>query len=389
MLTKNINFINFLNTKKNIKIKKIFEQLKKNFLENKDKFMFSLSKDYEYSFKINQIKKYKKFGIFNIIGMGGSVLGTQAIYSFLKFKIKKKFFFLNNLILKKTVHNKDKKLNIFVSKSGNTLETISNLHILSKIKHSIFITENKNNYLRSIAEKMKSEIFEHKNYIGGRYSVLSETGMLPASLMGLNPKKFKRLNYLIKNKTFINKLVLNVSGILSLYKKKKTNSIILNYDEDSQDLFYWYQQLVAESLGKKNKGILPIISLVPKDNHSLMQLYLDGNKNNFFTFFIVENKKTNKINKKELLKSHIYLGNKKTEDILKAQFYATQSIFKKRNIPFRSFVIKKRSEETLGEVFTFFILETILLGRALKINPFNQPEVELIKNETNKLLGNC
>jgi glucose-6-phosphate isomerase len=211
--------------------------------------------------------------------------------------------------------------------------------------------------------------------------------MLPASLMGLDIKKFKRLNYLIKNKKFVNKLVENVSGIMSLYKKKKTNSIILNYDENSQDLFNWYQQLVAESLGKKNKGILPIISLVPKDNHSLMQLYLDGNKNNFFTFFLVEDKNTNKIKRKDLLDSHKYLGNKKTGDILAAQFYATQSVFKKKKIPFRSFVIKKRNEETLGEIFTFFILETIMLGKALNLNPFDQPAVELIKKETYKILG--
>ena len=216
MLTKNINFSNFLNVKRNIKIKSIVDNLKKNFSEKKDELLLSLSQNYKYSFKLNQINKYKKFQFFNIVGMGGSTLGTQAIYSFLKFKIKKKFFFLNNLSLKKMVNKKDKKLNIFVSKSGNTLETISNLHSLDKIKHSIFITENKNSYLRSIAEKMKSEIFDHNNFIGGRYSVLSETGMLPASLMGLDPKKFKRLNYLIKNKTFIDKLILNVSGILSL-----------------------------------------------------------------------------------------------------------------------------------------------------------------------------
>ena len=74
--------------------------------------------------------------------------------------------------------------------------------------------------------------------------------------------------------------------LIYLIKKKKFNSIILNYDEKSTDLFYWYQQLIAESLGKKNKGILPIISNMPKDNHSLMQLYLDGPKNNFFTFFL-------------------------------------------------------------------------------------------------------
>ena len=133
MLTKNINFTNFLNTKKNIKITKIFNDLKKNFSEKKDKLLLSLSKNYEYSFKINQIKKYRKFKFFNIIGMGGSVLGSAAIYSFLKFKIKKNFFFFNNLNLKKTIQNKE--LNIFVSKSGNTLETISNFHSLSKKKN--------------------------------------------------------------------------------------------------------------------------------------------------------------------------------------------------------------------------------------------------------------
>ena len=125
--------------------------------------------------------------------------------------------------------------------------------------------------------------------------------MLPAMLMGLNCKKFKRLNYLINNKNFEKKLILNVSAIMNLYKNKKTNSIILNYDESSQDLFYWYQQLVAESLGKKGKGILPIISLVPRDNHSLMQLYLDGMKNNFFTFFLW------KIPKRKNLIQKIYL----------------------------------------------------------------------------------
>ena len=388
MLTKNIYFTNFSNTKKKPNIIKIFNNIKKNFFVKKDQLLLSLSQNYQYSFNNNRLKKYKKYNFFNIIGMGGSVLGTEAIYSFLKFKIKKNFFFINNLRLKKNIIKKHKRLNIFVSKSGSTLETISNLHTIGKKKQSIFITENKDSYLKNIADKMKSEIFEHKNYIGGRYSVLSETGMLPASLMGLDIKKFKRLNYLINDKKFVNKLIENVSGIISLYKKKKTNSIILNYDENSQDLFYWYQQLVAESLGKKSKGILPIVSLLPKDNHSLMQFYLDGTKNNFFTFFMCKENNSKKMNKKDLLESHKYLGNKNLGNILSAQFYATQSVFKKRKIPFRSFVIKKRNEETLGELFTFFILETIILGKALKINPFNQPDVELIKEETNKILIN-
>ena len=109
--------------------------------------------------------------------------------------------------------------------------------------------------------------------------------MLPAQLLGLNEAKFKRFNNLIKNKSFLNSLISNVSFIFKCVSKGKKNSVILNYDESSENLFKWYQQLTAESLGKKNKGIFPIISSMPKDNHSLLQLYLDGPKNNFFTFF--------------------------------------------------------------------------------------------------------
>ena len=385
MLTKNINFDNFSFKKKN-NVKSIFDKIKKNYFLRKEKSLLSLSDKYKYSFDLKKIAKLKKFSIFRIIGMGGSILGAEAIYNFLKFKIKKKFIFLNTL--KSGINKKSKKniLNLVISKSGNTLETITNLNTRKINNNFVFITENKKNYLRKIAEKMKCEIIEHKNYIGGRYSVLSEVGMLPAELMGLNEKKFKQLNYLINNKTFINNLIKNVEGILQCVKKGKINSIILNYDEDSQSLFYWYQQLVAESLGKKSKGILPIVSQMPKDNHSMMQLYLDGPKNNFFTFFDVYNKKSEKLDKLNLLQSHSYLKNKSINDIIFAQRLATEKIFKAKKIPFRSFFVKKKNEKTLGELFCFFILETIILGRALKVNPFDQPSVELIKKETKKIL---
>jgi glucose-6-phosphate isomerase len=143
---------------------------------------------------------------------------------------------------------------------------------------------------------------------------------------------------------------------------------------------------MAESLGKHNKGLLPIISSMPKDNHSLMQLYLDGFKNNFFTFFYVHENISDKINSKSLLPELKNLKNKNVSNITLAQKKATENVFKKRSIPFRSFEIKKRSEKTLGELFCFFLLETILLGKALKLNPYDQPSVELIKKETTKLL---
>jgi len=386
MLTPRIKFVNFqISKNKKIKILSNFFKIKN--LISKYKFLISLTPFYKYGYSNKLVKNLKKNSVFRIIGMGGSTLGAETIYQFLRNYTNKKFIFINNLKPNLTKYEKNSKaINLIISKSGNTLETISNSNLLFKKNKNIFITEKKNSYLFNLANNLKSEIIEHKNYIGGRYSVLSEIGMLPAELMGFKEKKFKKLNYLVKNKSFLKSLINNVSSILTFVKQGKFNSIILNYDEQSDNLFKWYQQLIAESLGKKSKGILPIISTMPKDNHSLLQLYLDGPKKNFFTFFSVVEKKSEKFNKIINDNSLNYLKNKSFFEILKAQQQATQNIFKLKKIPFRSFEIIKRNEETLGELFCFFILETILLGNALKVNPFDQPSVELIKKETTKIL---
>tara|TARA_Y100001958_G_C21188713_1_gene517323 strand:- start:238 stop:1401 length:1164 start_codon:yes stop_codon:yes gene_type:complete len=384
MLSSNISFQNFKRKFNKRNLNKKLQIL----LNIKNTVLDSLSQNYKDNYTQKKISKLSKFQNFIIIGMGGSILGIKSIFNFLKGKIRKNFIFIDNFQSNiQYIDRKKNYLKIIISKSGNTLETIANSNILiKKDKKNIFITENKDSYLLNLAKKLKADIIHHNNYIGGRYSVLSEVGMLPAQLMGLNPKKFRKFNQVIKNKNFINNLILNVLNIFYLSKKKKSNSIILNYDENSTDLFYWYQQLVAESLGKKNKGILPIISNMPKDNHSLMQLYLDGQKNNFYTFFFVDSVRSNRINNSKVLNTFNHLKNKSFKKILKSQFYATQNVFKRKNMPFRSFLIKNRSEETLGELFTFFILETILLGKLMKLNPYNQPAVELIKTETNRII---
>ena len=383
MLTKNINF-------KNFKVKKFSNKIKKDFkilLNENNEILKSLRLNYKNSYSKKTISKFRKYSHIRVIGMGGSILGTESIYDFLKHKIKKNFIFNNNLQSQLSISDKKKYVNLIVSKSGNTLETISNSNIIIKNKDkNIFITQNQKSYLYLIAEKLKAEIVHHNNFIGGRYSVLSEVGMLPAELMGLNISKFKQLNNLIKNKKFINALITNVNNTLFFVKQKKFNSIILNYDERSDSLFRWYQQLIAESLGKKGKGILPIISSMPKDNHSLMQLYLDGPKNNFFTFFYVKDKKSIKINNSRVLSDYNYLKSKDLEKIILSQKLATETVFINRHMPFRSFEISNRNEKTLGELFCFFILETILLGRSLNINPYDQPSVELIKKETKNIL---
>ena len=385
MITNGIYFKNFnLKKKKSPKVANILKVI----LKKKDPIIQSLSKNFKNIFDTKILRKFNSSKNFRIIGMGGSILGAEAIYNFLRDKVKKKFLFINDLDVSIMNKKKEKYSNLIVSKSGETIETIVNMNILTnKSDKNLFITENRKSYLYEMAEKLKAEVIHHNNFIGGRYSVLSETGMLPAELMGLNSKKFRQLNTLINNRKYLNSLVANVESILFFVKKKKYNSIILNYDKKSEGLFYWYQQLVAESLGKNKKGLLPIVSNMPKDNHSVMQLYLDGFNNNFFTFFYVNENNSSKIISNTILSKKKYLKNRKLTDIIFAQKKATENVFTKKKIPFRSFEISKRDEKTLGELFCFFILETILLGKVMKINPFNQPAVELIKDETKKILS--
>ena len=218
MLTKGINFKNFT-------VKTNYKNLSKNLnsiIKKNNEVLNSLGKNYIYSYDKKKIKKFKKNSNFRIIGMGGSSLGAQAIYDFLKHKIKKNFEFINNLQSYYKFNNKKNFTNLIISKSGNTIETIVNSNILIKRKDkNIFITEEKDNYLYSLAQKLKGEIIHHNNFIGGRYSVLSEVGMLPVELMGLKPKDFKVYNNLIKNKLFMKSLISNVDSILYFSKKKK------------------------------------------------------------------------------------------------------------------------------------------------------------------------
>ena len=224
MLTKNIFFKNFKNPKNYNSISNFFLSI----LKEENAIIQSLKPNYLNSFKKKQLSKYKKFLNYRIIGMGGSSLGAQAIFEFLKNKIKKNFIFVNNLETNKNKNNNNKFLNLVISKSGNTIETIVNSNILIKKKDTnIFITENKKNFLNSLAKKLKSEVIHHNNYIGGRYSVLSEVGMLPAELMGLSANNFRNYNNLIKNKYFLNNLVSNVCSTLYLVKKRSSIQLLL------------------------------------------------------------------------------------------------------------------------------------------------------------------
>ena len=223
--------------------------------------------------------------------------------------------------------------------------------------------------------------------MGGRYSVLSEVGIVPAYLMGVNITNLRKKIRDCLNKS--NKVFLKYNSIKMaelLIFKRNNNLIFLNYVPELEKFLYWCQQLIAESLGKKNKGFLPVVSNVPKDHHSLLQLYLDGPRDKFFSIFSFENKSKNKLNLKSKIYKKINLNKKRLSTIKNAQKNALIKAFKKKKIPFREFKIKKLNEETLGKLFSYFIVETILIGKLVGINPFNQPAVEEVKVFTKKLL---
>ena len=366
-------------------------------VSNSSKTLNILNTKFKFNFNLKDLRRFKKFNTVAIIGMGGSILGAAAIYDFLKFKIKKKFYFFDNLDQDsireiKQNENLNKVLFLIISKSGNTIETLSNAFSLGVFnknsKNIIVITERKNNLLFSLSKKLNLFYIEHKKHVGGRYSVLSETGVIPAYLMGLNIEKLRsNTQKFLKGK---NKIILrnNVIKLASFMSSKKFNNLIfLNYIPQLKKFLYWCQQLIAESLGKNKLGFLPVVSDVPKDHHSLLQLYLDGPKDKLFTIFSYEGKLKKKTKFNKFIKEENFLNKKSLSEIKIAQKNALIKVFKKKDIPFREVKLKKIDETILGELFSYFIVETVLIGKLLKIDPFNQPAVEEVKILTKKFLS--
>ena len=399
MINNNLSKINF--SKKNSlksnllkKYTKILSIIKKD-IKDKNKTLNVLDNKFKFNFKINDLKKFKKFKKIAIIGMGGSILGAEAIHNFLQHKIKKEIYFLNDLNDKKIKAFKKKNLSkilfIIISKSGNTVETLSNalsLKIIKKNAKNIIMISEKSNLLHSLSKKLNLFHFEHNDKIGGRFSVLSDVGLIPAYLMGINVLKLrsKTLEYLkkkngikLKNNTIKLSYLMNAT--------KKNNLIFLNYSPELEKFLYWCQQLIAESLGKKNKGFLPVISNAPKDHHSLLQLYLDGPKDKIFYVFSLDRKSKEKILLNKNLGIKSFLHKKGINEIKNAQKNALLKTLIKKNITYREFKIKNNNEESLSELFSLFILETVIIGKILNINPFDQPAVEQVKIYTKHLLN--
>ena len=392
-----INSFNFLKNNSTIyknnlrKCSEIF----KNLLNNKENFFFNtLSEDYQKRLFLKKIVLKKKLHKnILIIGMGGSVLGSKMLSSF--FGLDKNYFFLDSLNNSK-VNNfikKDlSKFSIFViSKSGQTLETLTNCNIIlnnfkkrkKEISKNFIIISERDSILFNFARKNNILFFEHNINLSGRYSVLSEAGLLMFNLDYM--KIIQGINSVLKNDLKKN-LINNAATLLTFMTKSKIDThVSLIYSNNLLNYGYWHQQLLAESIGKNGKDFTPIISECPKDHHSIMQLYLDGKRNKFFTFFKTIN---NKID--QPIKDYFDLKFKKSSlnNIVDAQFNATIKVFKKNLIPFRVILIdQKKPIQSFISLLVYSMLETAILCKALDLNPFNQPAVEAIKKETYSLLS--
>ena len=381
--------------KDKIKLNKIIKKIYNN-LDNKKNTFHIFSKKLIFNFSKSNFKRFKKYNSIILIGMGGSAIGAKAIYSFMEEKVKKNFIFFDNLDQVKIEQTK-KKINlkkslfIIISKSGNTIETLINSNLFINAityKNTIIITEPKKNLLNTFAKKKKILQINHKDYVGGRYSVLSEVGIIPAYFMGLQINDFRKnlLSFFSSKKKLT--LAESVIKLSHIYNIKKINSLVLlSYSPQLNNFLFWCQQLIAESLGKKGMGILPVVSIAPRDHHSLLQLYLDGPKDKLFYIFSLNLKKKLKINKSIFGKNFSFAENKDLAKVIASQQKALLETFRKKKIPYREFKINRINEETLGELFSYFMLETALIGELIGVDPFNQPAVEEVKILTKKYLS--
>ena len=392
-----INLFNFLKNnstsyKNNfIKCSKIFKDL----LVNKENFFFNtLSAEYQKTVSLKKsILKQKLHKNILVIGMGGSVLGSKMFSSF--FGLDKNYYFLDNLnnsIVNNFIKKDLSKFSIFIiSKSGKTLETLTNCNIIlnnfnkrkKNISKNFIVISERNNILSNFARKNNLIFFEHNINLSGRYSVLSEVGLL---MFNLDYKKIIQGIDSVLKKGLNKNLIRNAATLLTLIKKSKIDThVSLIYSHNLLSYGYWHQQLLAESIGKKGKDFTPIISECPKDHHSIMQLYLDGKKNKFFTFFKTINNKLD-----QPIKDYFDQKFKRNSlnNIIDSQFNATINVFKKNLIPFRVVLIdQKKPIKSFISLIVYSMLETAILCKALNLNPFNQPAVEEIKKETYSLLG--
>lgn len=333
-----------------------------------------------------------------VLGVGGSSLGGKTLSAL---KSQQKVEFLESIdptTLQDCLANLNFKNTFFlvISKSGETIETLcQTLIILDELqrqkiknfaKQFLFVTESEENSLAKIAKKIGAEITSHSNKIGGRYSCFSVVGLLPALLVGLDAKKIRSGAKKVLQEFLCEDSITNSCSIqLTAFEKGFTSNVVMPYIDRLKNFTDWYRQLWAESLGKNGFGSTPINSMGTVDQHSQLQLYLDGPKDKFFTF-ITTQKQQKDFLIKDLSGCETLFGGKKLSEIVIIEQETTIAVLEQKKLPIRIFVIAKLDEEVLGGLMMQMFLETILIAYTKDIDPFDQPAVELRKDLAKKFL---
>ena len=342
----------------------------------------------QYDFSILKKKKYRV----HVFGMGGSSLSAKLLMQFMApEKINSKLFIYDNPSpiqldsnLSKIKISKDD-LFIFISKSGNTVETKFFLHWIIKylkkknikniFKHFLFITENKNNYLNNFALKNKIKTFEHDPNIGGRFSIFSITALLPIIALGYSLDKLlnsfkKAKSQILKNHS---KLANNISFSQNYEKNNNLNIVIgLNYHDKLRVLNEWYRQIFAESLGKNKEAINYVSAFGSIDQHSQFQLFIDGPRDKQFIFFMINNPTKPIKSIKDLLINHNLLSTLEKGAIktLELEKYLVNQLIIDENFDDYSYLL------------IYLIFDIYLRAKIEKINFLDQPAVEVLKKNT-------
>jgi len=342
----------------------------------------------QYDFSILKKKKYRV----HVFGMGGSSLSSKLLMQFLApEKINTKLFIYDNPspiqlesnLSKINISKND--LFIFISKSGNTVETKFFLHwiirylkkknIKNYFEYFLFITENKKNYLNNFALKNKIKTFEHDPNIGGRFSIFSITALLPIIALGYSLERllysFKKAKSQVQKNH--SKLANNIFSSQNYEKNKNLNIVIgLNYHDRLRVLNEWYRQIFAESLGKNKKAVNYISAFGSIDQHSQFQLFIDGPRDKQFIFFKINNSTKPIKSIKDLLIDHNLLstlekGAIKTLELEK--FLVNQLIIDEHFDDYAYLLI-------------YLIFDIYLRSKNEKINFLDQPAVEVLKKNT-------
>ena len=323
-----------------------------------------------------------------ILGTGGSSLGAKTLCS-LKTSKKTRLHFMDNIdphTFENLFRSIDlKKTGILaVSKSGSTVETLMQLLTcyqkmgeVASPQHFLIITEPKDSPLTRLAQAQGWRTLDHPTDVGGRFSCFSIVGILPALLGGMDVLAFRKGAQDVLDHHLSDSFPPAFEGAaINAYLQQhagKTNSVMMPYADQLDTFSYWYRQLWAESLGKKGEGTTPISSLGTVDQHSHLQLYLDGPKDKFFTMLACSWKG----------KGDIIEGSEVSEfkgktmgDLFEAEQQATYQTLIRNECPTRLITLNEIDEYHLGALMMHFMIETILTSYILGVDAFNQPAVE-------------